>query len=374
MVQFFRIWPLSPQSSPKPASPSQRPSVSLVEGKMSIPPCYYNWIYQVLTRLPTLLINLSILCLNDLPTLHPTFIRLVSCFKAIQTVILTDLEHQSFSEVIQVVNRLPQLKVIYIEDSKWDRPARFFPSRRLRVEAFYCTIDDKHLNTDVLDWLGSLQDLSTLDHLRIDYLQSSDWNKAYHILQRCMHSLRFVNLFPSDEDFIGSLSLSGHSKLECLDISFPSLHLPSYSALFASRISQLLSPSLVYLVISPFENLDLESLTTSQSSWKDIDDALDHPKFNQLAYFVMSLSDSYEGNIDCETLRLTFQKILPQSYRRGILWAGKYFDAIGERRGEHFPEQNADFFLFRSGAAFHICKDDEREFSITQLTRSYYRM
>ncbi|KAJ3481792.1 hypothetical protein NLI96_g7411 [Meripilus lineatus] len=166
-----------------------------------------------------------------------------------------------------------------------------------------------------------------------------------------MHSLRFLNLVSSDADIFGSLSLSSHSKLECLDIWDPSLHLsPNGITLFASRISKLLSLSLVYLIIGPFKTLDLESLATSQSSWKDIDDALGQPKFNRLAYFVMRLSSSSEGNTDHEILQATFQYILPQSYQRGILWVGRYIGAIREYRGEHFPEQNVNYFLLSTDA------------------------
>ncbi|KAJ3481794.1 hypothetical protein NLI96_g7416 [Meripilus lineatus] len=304
-----------------------------VEEIMTIPPCYYNWIYKVLTRLPPLLVNLSILYLYGLPTLHPRFIRLISCFKTTRTLFLSDLENQSFSEIIQIVNRLPQLRIIYLTQPKWDRPVRFYPSRPFRLEEFSCLADDKHMNTDTLDWLRSLQDLSRLRFLRIGRLQSSDWDKVHYILQQCMHSLRFLNLLSSDADISGSLSLSSHSKLECLDIWDPSLQSPNAITLFASHISQLLSPSLVYFIIGPFEPLNLESLATSQSSWKDIDNALGDPRLNRLAYFVMRLYSSSEGNTDHETLRATFQNILPQSYQRGILWVGRHLHAIREYRG-----------------------------------------
>ncbi|KAJ3477429.1 hypothetical protein NLI96_g10472 [Meripilus lineatus] len=327
-----------------------------IEGKTSIPPCYYNWIYKVLTRLLPLLVNLSSLHLHGLPTLHPLFVRLVSCSKTLRTLIFSDLENQSFSEIIQVINRLPQLRSIYFEDTKWVRPVRFFSRRSHRFKDIFCGADDEYVNTDVLDWLGSPQDLSRLRLLLINPLQRSDLNKVHHILQRCMCSLEFLNLFSSDANMFGescptptashtdrslhveSLSLSSHLKLEYMRIITTSSNLSQNVALLSSHISQLLSPSLVYLIIGHFEDLELESLVTSPSSWKDIDNALSQPKFNRLAYFVISLSVSHEGNIDHETLRATFQTILPQSYQRGILWVEKYIEAIEGRRGEHFPE------------------------------------
>ncbi|KAJ3474566.1 hypothetical protein NLI96_g12389 [Meripilus lineatus] len=407
-VKFLRIWPRPPPSSPKPASPSQRPSNSpaptsstlpshspalsaspvapssshssqnpvsvsndqhveetpsqsesgnlahvpttessesdissrdqtqdKIQGKTSIPPCYYNWIYKVLTRLPPLLSNLSLLYFDKLPTLHPRFIRLVSCFKTIRTLCFSDLENQSFSEIIQVINRLPQLRSVFFLDTKWFRPVRFFPSRSLRFEGIYCEANGEYLNTDVIDWLGSLQDLSGLRLLQIAPLQRCNLNKMHRILQRCIHSLEFLNMFSRDANVFESLSLSGHLKLEYIRII--NFRLSQTLALFSSHISHLLSPSLVYLIIGPFEDLETE-YATPLPSWPDIDNALSQPKFNRLAYFVMSLSPSHKRNIDHETLRATFQKILPQSYQRGILWVEKYIDITEGRRGEHFPE------------------------------------
>ncbi|KAJ3474474.1 hypothetical protein NLI96_g12437 [Meripilus lineatus] len=327
-----------------------------IEGKTSIPPCYYNWIYKVLSQLLPLLANLSFLSLHRLPTLHPLFVRLISCSKTIRSLFLSELENQSFSEIIRIINRLPQLRSIYFHDTKWGRPVRFFPSRSLRFEGISCGADDEHLNTDMLEWLGSLQDLPRLRILEIGLFQRSDLNKVHRILQRCVHSLEFLELFSSDANMFGkpcptptashtdrslhveSPSLSGHLKLEYIDIATPSLHLSQNLALLSSHISQLLSPALVYLTIGRFEDLELESLATSSSSWTDIDNALSQPKFNRLAYFVMRLSGSHKRNIDHETLRATFQKILPQSYQRGILWVEKYIDTIEEWRGKHFPE------------------------------------
>ncbi|KAJ3492328.1 hypothetical protein NLI96_g3 [Meripilus lineatus] len=305
-----------------------------IQGKTSIPPCYYNWIYKVLPQLLPLLVNLSFLSLHHLPTLHPLFVRLISCSKTIRSLFLSDLENQSFNEIIQVINRLPQLRSIYFQDTKWDRPVRFFPSRSLRFAGISWGANDEHGNTDMLDWLGSLQDLSRLRLFQIYPFQRSDLNKVHRILQRCIHSLEFLNLLSRDANIniFDSLSLSGHLKLEYIRIVTPSLHLSQNVPLFSPHICQLLSPSLVYLTIGRFEDLELESLATSLSSWTDIDNALSQPKFNRLAYFVMGLSRSHEGNIDHETLRATFEKILPQSYQRGILWVEEYFDTIKEFR------------------------------------------
>ncbi|KAJ3477427.1 hypothetical protein NLI96_g10467 [Meripilus lineatus] len=155
--------------------------------EVPIPPCHYNWIYKVLIRLPPLLINLSVLHLHNLPALHPRFIRLVPCFKTVKTLTLQNLSSQSFSEIIQVVNRLPRLRSFRIHYSRWDLPARFFPSHRLRLEQLICILvsegsGGRDIGTDVLDWLGSPQDLSGLQALLFMNLNHSDAIKIPDII------------------------------------------------------------------------------------------------------------------------------------------------------------------------------------------------
>ena len=131
MVQYLGISPVSLPSSLSSSEPwRDRREVK----PTTIPPCYYDWIYKVLIQLPHLLVNLSILALFELPTLHPQFIRLVSRFKTVKGLTLWALNNQSFSEITQIVNHLPQLKSIYFCHSTWRQPVRFFPSHRLRLE------------------------------------------------------------------------------------------------------------------------------------------------------------------------------------------------------------------------------------------------
>ncbi|KAJ3482636.1 hypothetical protein NLI96_g6853 [Meripilus lineatus] len=304
----------------------------------TIPPCYYDWIYKVLIQLPHLLVNLSTLALFELPTLHPRFIRLVSRFKTVKGLTLWALNNQSFSEINQVINHLPQLKSIYFCYSTWRQPVRFFPSHRLRLEQVAC-LPSKYVETDMLDWLGSLQCLSGLRYLQW-IPQATDIaseNKLHHLLQRCRHTLRYLDLQPNGAEIFGSLSLFSHLELEYLTIWIPSSPFPNDISLFSSHITQILSPSLVYLNIGSFQNLNFESLATSKSHWKDIDDALNDRKFNRLAYFIMSLSSVYPRHLNHKTLRATFKTILPKSYQRGILWVAK--GSYDERhRGEHSPE------------------------------------
>ncbi|KAJ3479710.1 hypothetical protein NLI96_g8871 [Meripilus lineatus] len=355
---------------------------------ISIPPCYYNWIYKLLIHLPPLLKNLSTLTLNKLPTLHPRFIGLVSCFKTVKALSLWDSSAQSFSEIIQLINRLPQLTFLRINSMKWVRPARFFPSHRLRPQQLICDAVSDGLMEDMLDWLGSLQHLSGLRYLDLFNLKSSDLNKMHHILHRCTHSLRYISLSLDSEDIFGgsctipdvcrtdkyvfteSLSLSSHSQLEYLAIWISRSPFPNRNALFSSCISKLLSPSLVCLRIGYFENVDPESFAASQSSWKDVDDALSDPKFNRLIYFVMDLDPDDETTPDRKTLRTTFNKIFPKSYQRGILWVTKLIDDR-ERRGEHFLELNANLCLLICGAAYHICEYDEDDFGVHQFENSH---
>ena len=151
----------------------------------------------------------------------------------------------------------------------------------------------------------------------------------------CVQSLIYVSrtdAYPIAE----SLSLSNHSKLEYLRIWITTSPFSDHISLFASWVSQLLSPSLVCLNICFFKNLDSEVLSASKSSWKAVDDALSDPKVTRLTYFVMTLHHEYEGILDRQVLRTTFKNLFPKSYLRGILWVAKMNRGYGWR-GEHFP-------------------------------------
>ncbi|KAJ3479721.1 hypothetical protein NLI96_g8868 [Meripilus lineatus] len=313
-----------PAHPPTPVSPEFNiPLQDQTQDKAEVPSIsssYYNWIYKLLMQLPPLLKNLSALIFDGLPTLHPRFIRLVSCFKTVKALTLQNLSAQSFSEIIQLINRLPQLTFLNIGNMEWVRPARFFPSHRIRLEQFICDIASDGMMVDMLDWLESLQHLSGLRYLDIFIPKSSAMNKVHHILHRCTHSLRFLRLYSDSKDIFEPLSLSSHSQLEYLEIWISRSPFPNHAALFSSCISKLLSPSLVCLRIAYFQNLDAESFAASQSSWKDVDDALSDPKFNRLTYFVMNISTGHETTPDRKTLRTTFNTIFPKSYKRGILW------------------------------------------------------
>lgn len=324
------------------------------------PPCYYNWIYQVLTRLPSLLVNLSNLSLCQLPTLHPRFVHLVSCFKTVKTLRLWRLSDQSFREVIQVVNGLPQLRCLHVVECRWEQPGHFFPKRRLRLAELNC-VTFNGTEKDMLDWLGSLQDLSRLSALQFTIPYGSDMAKLYHILQQCTHSLRYfyLSLVGTDDDpygepcifyisylilttlFVEFLSLSNHSNLEYFGLLIPSSRFLNHLGAFSSRVSQLIPSSIVYLTITFLGTLDLGSLAALPSSWGDLDNALSDPKFNQLTYFVVALDSRLHWNHDRTLLQRTFQRVLPKCYRRRILWIGLMRG--NKHTGEHFSTLHANF-------------------------------
>lgn len=168
--------------------------------KPSNPPCYYNWIYQALERLPHLLVNLSLLDLRSLPTLHPSFVHRASRFKTVKALSFFDLSEQSFSEIIQIVYRLPRLESLQMGYCSWNQSARFFSRNRPRVKKLHLPSISQETSIDLLNWLGSIQDLSHLDTLcmRIPSLSESRI-QLHHILRRCMYSLRSLFL---DLDFV----------------------------------------------------------------------------------------------------------------------------------------------------------------------------
>lgn len=181
--------------SPDGAIPSSRQQSRHSSTEMCMPPCHNDWIYRIVTTLPTILTDLSILEFSDLPALHPHFIRLISSFKTVQILRLVSLTCQSFSEIIQLINRLPQIKSLYMELCRWTQPARFYPSKRLRLEKLFLRTFVKHGGVDdVLDWARSSQCLSNLKAFDFGYLLSTHMAAIHDILQQCVHTLQFLSL------------------------------------------------------------------------------------------------------------------------------------------------------------------------------------
>ena len=186
--------------SPDGVIPSSRQGSRHNSTEMYMQPCQNDWIYRIVTTLPRILTDLSILEFSDLPTLHPHFIRLISSFKTIQILRLVSLTFQSFSEIIQLINRLPQTKSLYMELCRWTKPARFYPSKRLRLEKMFLRTFPGHGGVnDVLDWARSSQCLSDLKAFDFGYLLSTHMAAIHAILLQCAHTLRFLSLVLSSD-------------------------------------------------------------------------------------------------------------------------------------------------------------------------------
>lgn len=184
----------SPRTESKTSSHQRRQNNSKSH---SPPPCHYNWVYEVLTALPPLLTNLSILDLMNLPALHPSFVCLVSRFTTIRTLRLYFVMSQSFREIIQVVNGLPQITTLHMYHCSWTRPAHFYPSKRLRLQIFYIKTlpDSPGLQWDVFNWMRSSQCLSTLRTLSFDDIRPSYIaHELRHELCQCVNTLQYFSL------------------------------------------------------------------------------------------------------------------------------------------------------------------------------------
>lgn len=136
----------------------------------------------------------STLNLSELPTLHPNFIRLVSCFRTVNALHLFRLSNQSFREVAQIITRLPQLRRLRVSLCRWNRAIPFPASnRRVRFEKLYCA-NFHGTDMDMVDWLGSRLDLSEFSALHLTILVDSDVVKLHHILQNRTHHLTYLYL------------------------------------------------------------------------------------------------------------------------------------------------------------------------------------
>lgn len=156
---------------------------------LKTPPCYYRWIHTVLSTLPRILTNLERLDFRRLPTLHQTFIPLASQFKTVKELYLRNLDKQSFSEIIRLVNRFPQLQILYLIDCKWTQPAHYYPSKQHRPQLLTIWLEG-HCWENARKWLSSSRCLSAVTDMSFRNINTVVIHELAGVLQQCTGTLR----------------------------------------------------------------------------------------------------------------------------------------------------------------------------------------
>lgn len=155
------------------------------------PPNFFNWIYRALATLPSFLTNITTLQFERLPTLHPSFVVLVSRFGTVERLFLNDLSNQSFCEIIQMVNRFPRLTSFRLLRCQWTQPAHYYANQRHQLKMLHnATHGD--CRRDVLNWASSSRCLSGIQSLIFESVDTLLITEMDRCLRQCTHTLRYL--------------------------------------------------------------------------------------------------------------------------------------------------------------------------------------
>lgn len=178
-------------------------------------PGYYNWIYMILSILPSFLTSLQTLHFRSLPVLHPNFVSFLSPLKTVHTLHLEDLVHQSFSEITRVINRFPNLKVLGLLECHWTASSAGYPVPKRNnpnLDRLFVRVRGE-CRKDVLHWLQSTRRLSTLRTMVFCTIDKSLTGALDICLSQCSGTLRYLSV-AYDEVEAGVLGKSSHELLD----------------------------------------------------------------------------------------------------------------------------------------------------------------
>ena len=155
----------------------------LLDGNEKVEFC--QWIHKALFTLPQLLPNLQSLTLDRLPVLHPSHIMLISRFKSVRSLTLGYLPNQSACEVLQLMNRFPNLHKLMLWINYGTRRPRG-PHCKAKQELTHLTLKFRCFSQHSNELLS----FSNLKSSMIDF----PIPELSKILQGCSQSLRQLHL------------------------------------------------------------------------------------------------------------------------------------------------------------------------------------
>lgn len=194
---FFDILAHSPSVSKGVKTLVISPSRPIPDETPKTPPAFYNWVYTALFTLPSLLTELWQLVFRELPTFHPNFIRLAPQFQSVRILFLNVSFGLSFREIVQLVNRFPELQVLQLWQCHWTQPAHCYPKKQhpLRV---LCVVTGGDCRSDALNWMSSSRCLSALRSLIFYSVDTLHIAKLDCVLQQCTRNLRYLRVYFED--------------------------------------------------------------------------------------------------------------------------------------------------------------------------------
>lgn len=111
-----------------------------------------KYLRDAVCTLPWRVPHLQRLELGYLPILHPTFIPLCSEFKAVVALSLQHLTHQTAVEIVNIINRFPQLRTLRLVDCQWSRPSQRLPIHLPFLDDLQVELPDVDCRRDCIGW------------------------------------------------------------------------------------------------------------------------------------------------------------------------------------------------------------------------------
>lgn len=151
-----------------------------------------GWIYQFVQVIPPLLPNLLHFEYCDLPILHPRFYALTFRSRAMSSLALEHLRHQSFVEILGILRQCKALRYLRMYNCEWRPSSTPYPPRGCALVSLSLSFTTPECRNDVLRWLATTNSASALQHLYIMYceLPAQDPPHLRTVLEQCAETLK----------------------------------------------------------------------------------------------------------------------------------------------------------------------------------------
>ena len=289
-----------------------------------------GWIFRAISILPPLLPHLYELALWDIPVLHPVYIAVLSRFRTIESLELVGIKRRSLQEIVQLINRFPRLRRLCLWECGWKTPGRYYYGKQHNLSTLEMRYNNLLDSKPLLEWDLESKSTCVLTAFRSD--SDVTGSTLDHILQSCCSTLRELHLDVYGDEgewfcmlfFFRVLTIAPDAEVEIplltdhlalQRLAFHGYPEPVISVL--ARLPLFAPSSLVCVSYNSFFRSDEPHLT------KDVDLALCDSKFPHLTSVQLSgthLMDEKSHPQPINDPHTFFQRTLPKSYKRGILW------------------------------------------------------
>ncbi|KAJ3479910.1 hypothetical protein NLI96_g8726 [Meripilus lineatus] len=272
-----------------------------------------KYLRDAVCTLPWRVPHLQRLELGYLPILHPTFIPLCSEFKAVVALSLQHLTHQTAVEIVNIINRFPQLRTLRLVDCQWSRPSQRLPIHLPFLDDLQVELPDVDCRRDCIGWFFPNDSKSGITKLQWSIYEPLG-DELVDVLKRSP-ALRVISLTAvSPKTFCGLPCLLNNVALEELEYVVCGSEIKE----FINRLSQLHQtnpPSIKGTRIMFHDQFSSVFGDELKEDWLVVDEALKDPRLRNVNMIVFGFLDV----VDPTKAENTFRSMMPSSCRRGIL-------------------------------------------------------